>query len=245
MTDELTLPAPMTPADSDLRGYEFMPLYGDVLFRSSFFTRATPEEFRAAMKLWWAAWWEVPAASLPNNERDLSVLAGVSLRAWRKMRREVLTNWVLCADDRWYHPFLADIACSAFSKRKTQSLKGLNGARKRWNNNGHEHSTGISTGIAPAINTDSTTNATATLKDSAGNSKGSKEKLIPPYIPPGGTATPTPAAQSFARAQRQIAEQRTAAAHAAPPPGGSVAAFTAQHLAKKPGKFEDVEETDP
>ena len=68
------LPEPMTPADCDLRGLEYMPLLGQHLFGSEFNARANDSEWRAGLTLWWAAWCQVPAASLPDDDVALCAL---------------------------------------------------------------------------------------------------------------------------------------------------------------------------
>lgn len=70
------LPPPTTPPDCHLRGFDWMPLFGHRLFGSDLCAIATDEEFRAALRLWWAAWQQCPAASLLNNERALAEAAG-------------------------------------------------------------------------------------------------------------------------------------------------------------------------
>ncbi len=66
MSDER--PAPLVPADVDLRGLEYMPLLGARLMASDFHARASDSEWRAALTLWWAAWQQVPAGSLPDDD---------------------------------------------------------------------------------------------------------------------------------------------------------------------------------
>jgi hypothetical protein len=73
----LTAEAPLTPPEADLTGYAFMPLFGEQLFGSDFNLEASDAEFRAALRIWWAAWTQVPAASLPNDEKKLCQLAGL------------------------------------------------------------------------------------------------------------------------------------------------------------------------
>lgn len=217
------LPDPLVAADVDLRGYQFMPLHGDVLFRSAFNVRATDAEFRAAINLWWSAWWESPAASLPNNERDLARLAGLpDLRKWRKVRELVMEKWVLCSDDRWYLPFLADLSTDAFSKRKSATTKGRNGAKKRWGNNGHAHARANAPANAPAITTHSTGNAPAKETDSTGNSKGSE---VNNPLPPSSKSTSKPMlpAVKVSKTQQQIAEQKSWKVD--PPPPGLIEAW--------------------
>jgi hypothetical protein len=98
-------PQPLVPADVDLRGYEFMPFYGHRLFGSDFNARVSDAGFRAAVALWWNAWNQVPAASLPNDEVALCRLAdlGRDLKTWRKVKSESLHGFVECSDGRLYH----------------------------------------------------------------------------------------------------------------------------------------------
>ena len=62
MTDT-ELPSPLVPAEVDLRGLEYMPLLGARLFESDFYLDADDAEFRIGVRLWWAAWNQVPAGS--------------------------------------------------------------------------------------------------------------------------------------------------------------------------------------
>lgn len=118
------LPAPLVPAEVDLRGLEYMPLLGLHLFGSDFNAQATDTEWRAAVTIWWAAWNQVPAASLPDDDVALCRHAdfGRDLRAWRKVKARALHNFVLCSDGRLYHTFLAKQALIAWEKRKEDQI---------------------------------------------------------------------------------------------------------------------------
>lgn len=119
-------PAPFTSADCDLRGYEWMPLFGARLFASNFEAHASDLAFRIAIKLYWECWQQVPAASLPNDDVQLCRLAGLGrdLKTWRKLRADgVLHGFVLCSDDRLYHGLLADEALKAWEARKRQQAE--------------------------------------------------------------------------------------------------------------------------
>ena len=117
--------APLTPSDCDLRGYEFMPVFGHQLFGSELYLKASAEEFRAAMRLWWAAWNQCPAASLPSNDGALAQLAdfGRDVKSWRRVREVALHGFVECEDGRLYHPFLAAKAVDAFDRRLRSDTK--------------------------------------------------------------------------------------------------------------------------
>lgn len=132
------LPAPPIAADADLSGYDFMPLHGDRLRSSDTNGRATDAEFRAAINLWWSAWKQVPAASLPDDDVILCKLAdlGRDLRSWRKVKAVAMSNFVKCSDGRFYHPFLAAEAARAWELRLKARAKGIAGNAKRWGKDG-------------------------------------------------------------------------------------------------------------
>lgn len=125
------VPEPLVPADVDLRGYEFMPLYGDRLLGSETWITASAEGKVAAVRLWWRAYAkEVPAASLPDDDKLLADYAGYgnSHRTWARLRSQALRGFVKCSDGRLYHRVLAPLAIEAWEFRQSQSAK----ARKRW-----------------------------------------------------------------------------------------------------------------
>lgn len=127
------LPEPFVPADADLRGYEYMPLYGERLRTSDHNSGCTDEAFRASINIWWSAWQQVPAASLPTNEVVLCKLAdlGRDMKAWNRVREHAMRNFVLCRDGRYYHTFLAPLACAAWAERvKYRARAKLGGAAR-------------------------------------------------------------------------------------------------------------------
>lgn len=127
------LPPPMTPADCDLRGLEYMPLHGAKLFASDFYARASDAEFRAGMSLWWEAWQQVPAASLPDDDVVLCRLADLArdIKTWRKIKAMAMHGFVLCSDGRWYHEFLAQQALVAWDKRVKERERKAQWREKR------------------------------------------------------------------------------------------------------------------
>lgn len=122
------LPDPLVPPDVDLRGYEFMPLFGDRLFGSETWIGATPEAKLAGLQLWWRAYAkEVPSSSLPDNDTLLASYAGygIAFKQWRKIKAQAMRGFVLCADGRWYHPFVAELAMDAWKGRCAHQLRTL------------------------------------------------------------------------------------------------------------------------
>ncbi|UYM61329.1 YdaU family protein [Pseudomonas aeruginosa] len=90
-----------------MRGLPFMPLDVVRLLDSDLFALTSGDEFKAALSLWCKAWLQVPAASLPNDDRVLAHLSGAGAR-WRKVKDMALRGWQLCSDDRLYHPVIAE-----------------------------------------------------------------------------------------------------------------------------------------
>jgi hypothetical protein len=115
-------PAPLTPPDCDLRDFSWMPL--DVLrLRDSDLTvLSSGEAFRAAVLLWCASWHQVPAASLPTDDRLLANLAGYGrdMAGWSEVRVDALRGFVECSDGRLYHRVVAEKALEAHDQRKAQ-----------------------------------------------------------------------------------------------------------------------------
>src|SRR4051812_6586693 len=96
-----------------------MPLLGGHLFGSNFNAKASDLEFRVALTLWWAAWTQHPAASLPDDDQALCKLAdlGRDMRAWKRVKTVALHGFVKCSDGRLYHRTLAKQALIAWEKR--------------------------------------------------------------------------------------------------------------------------------
>lgn len=98
MTQDVTLPVPLVPAEVDLRDFGFMPLHVSRLRDSDLAALATGDEFRAAVLLWCYSWHQVPAGSLPNDDRVLALRSGAaanssaSRRAAAAIRSRSLTQ---------------------------------------------------------------------------------------------------------------------------------------------------------
>lgn len=122
------LSPPLTPAGCDLRDFQYLPLDVERLRDSELATLESPEACWAAVLLWCASWHQVPAASLPNDERILANYAGYFHRgkvdpAWESIRAGAMRNWVLCSDDRYYHPVVAEKANVAWESKWLQAHK--------------------------------------------------------------------------------------------------------------------------
>jgi uncharacterized protein YdaU (DUF1376 family) len=120
MDDMTELPEPLVPADVDLRGMPFMPLYIDRLQKSKawLLCKRRPELAFFLMNLWMRSWQEVPAASLEDDEDVLADAAMVDHKTWSKVRADALRGWVKCSDGRLYHPVVAELAVEAWGQRQ-------------------------------------------------------------------------------------------------------------------------------
>lgn len=127
-------PAPLVPAEVDLRDFAFMPLDVVRLRDSGLTAKATGDEFRAAVLLWCASWHQVPAASLPDDDDELANICGYSRarREWAKVRGGAMRGWVACDDGRLYHAAVAGKALEAWIEKLASAIGGATGNSKRW-----------------------------------------------------------------------------------------------------------------
>jgi hypothetical protein len=119
---EARMREPLTPGDCDLRGMPFMPVDLVRLFDSDLYALSTGDQFKAAFTLWGKAFLQVPAGSLPTDERILAHLSGAGAN-WRKVRDVALRGWVRCSDGRLYHPVVAEKARAAWDARQAQRAR--------------------------------------------------------------------------------------------------------------------------
>ena len=116
------LPEPLTPPDCDLRGMPYMPVDLVRLFDSDLFLLSTGAEFKAAFCLWGKAFLQVPAGSVPDDDRILAGLSGAG-KQWPKLRAMALRGWIKCSDGRLYHPVVAQKAKDAWEARLAQRAR--------------------------------------------------------------------------------------------------------------------------
>ena len=139
-------PEPLTPADCDLKDFAYMPLDVARLRQSELTSDETPEACWAAVLLWCAAWHEIPAGSIPDNDQWQAKQAGYVARgkidkAWDSVKAGALRGFVLCSDGRLYHPVVAEKARESWESKQRHAygkmcerLRKLNKARAE-----HDH----------------------------------------------------------------------------------------------------------
>jgi hypothetical protein len=128
------LPAPLTPRECDLSDFPFMPLEIARLRRSKTWRKAkrNPELAFPLINLWTAAWHDVPAGSLEDDDEVLADLAMCSPVKWKRLRDQVLAGWVKCNDGRLYHPTVCEKVRESWeAKLEHRARLGNMTARKR------------------------------------------------------------------------------------------------------------------
>jgi hypothetical protein len=193
---------PLVPFDVDLRDFPYMPLDVVRLRDSDLATTAPAEAFQAAVMLWCASWHQIPASSLPSDDRLLAKLAGYGrdVPGWQRIKQDALRGFVLCSDDRYYHPVIADKAIEAVAKKKKQSDRTANATAAR---------------LRKEAERNVTRNEERNVADGADVtlSKGKEgigiegKGLIPPVVPPDGGTQPEQAAKPEQGKRRKRSER--------------------------------------
>jgi len=113
-------PEPLVPAYLILRAGSALPLDAARLRLSSFARQVDGAAFRAAVFLWATAWQESPAGSLPNDPMALAAAAHLRREPhrWTQIEAQALGGFVLCSDNRWYHPSVCELAIEAFNDQE-------------------------------------------------------------------------------------------------------------------------------
>ena len=117
----MNLPPPLVPANVDLRSMPEMPLEVALLKDASVIVSITDAAFKAAVLLWGAAWHQIPAASLPDDDKILAMVAGYGrdVSGWMEIKDQALWKFVKCSDGRWYHPKIAEKAIRTWEYRES------------------------------------------------------------------------------------------------------------------------------
>lgn len=130
----MSAPAPLTPANCDLRDFSRMMIDISRLRQSDFDAITDDSAWRAGVNLWFSAWHSVPAGSLADDEAGLAKAAGLGrdLRTWRKIRTDALNGFVACSDGRLYHRTVCEFALEAWIEKLVQRISSGAGNAKRW-----------------------------------------------------------------------------------------------------------------
>lgn len=121
----------LVPEVCDLTNYPYLPVDVESFRNASFWIKANDVQKIAYMNLLLISWHQIPASSLPNDPLLLEHFAGIGKR-WVKNSNFVLNDWVLCSDNRYYHPYVAKKALEAWVQKLQAMISGLKGNEKRW-----------------------------------------------------------------------------------------------------------------
>lgn len=122
---------PLTPKECDVSNFPFMPLDIDRLLNSETWILGDDSEKVASMTLWLKSWSQIPAASIPNNDKMLAHLSGMGTK-WKKVKDHALRGWVDGGDGRLYHHVVAEKALEAWIEKLASAISGAQGNAKRW-----------------------------------------------------------------------------------------------------------------
>jgi hypothetical protein len=190
------VPEPLTARECDLQDFPFMPLHVARLRDSDLAAEEDPEACWYAVLLWAAAWHQLPAGSLPDNDTVLCKLIGLGrdLKTFRKHRNGALRGFIKCSDGRLYHPVVAEQVRDAWKSKLEQRWRTeCSRIRKANQRNGTEHPqptfeefvardkadavTGLSHGTSPNVPSDIASNRQG---QGQGQGQGIEEKSSEP-----------------------------------------------------------------
>lgn len=126
------LPDPLVPVETDIRDLDGFMLNVERLMASELWALSSGDEFKAAVGLWCRAWKQIPAGSLPDDDRILAAFSGAG-QLWPQVKEMALRGFILCADGRLYHQVLcADVDRAAIKKRERRDrTRAATEARQR------------------------------------------------------------------------------------------------------------------
>lgn len=116
---------PAVPSECNLTDFAFMPLEVQRLRKSKawLLARRKPEIGFYMINLWSAAWHNVPAGSLEDDDDVLADQAMCDPKRWPKVREEALRGWVKATDGRLYHNVLTEKVLEAWDAKKKQRAR--------------------------------------------------------------------------------------------------------------------------
>ncbi len=227
--------APLVPAGVDLRDFLYTPVEFGRLLSSETWVLSNDAEKVAALTLWGKSWSEVPAGSIPDNDRMLANLSGAGPR-WKRVKDMALRGWVRCDDGRLYHPVMCEKALEAWLEKLASRLSSGAGNAKRWglefDPTDIEREIADATGMLAALNPASrklsrkrpskipTGIPTGSHQESRRDRKGTEAKGKEELSPPESLSGPTRVARAPTHAREAPPDDRTGTfeGHAAPQP---------------------------
>lgn len=128
-------PPPLVPAECVMSGNDWFPLYFDRLRKSKWWRRASDMARARNVMLWGEAYKATPAGSLPDDDDELAEAAGFGMHvdAFIAVKAEIMAPWVLCSDDRWYHPTVCEQVLDSWERMSAKRKADAERQRNRRN----------------------------------------------------------------------------------------------------------------
>lgn len=157
-------------------GNDWFPLAHRRLRKSKWWRRASDLARARNVMLWGEAYDATPAGSLPDDDDELAEAAGFGLDVEKFLlhKAEIMAPWVLCADERWYHPTVCEVVLETWELQSTKRRKAAERKKRS-----RDASRGVTPEMAsvtcdnPLLGRDGTTQTDST--DRRGRTKGSKK----------------------------------------------------------------------
>lgn len=99
------LPSPPYDEPVNLSGLKRLQLPSSLMLKTEMLTAMQDPSYGAMLRLAMCSLQQVPAGSLPMDERELRLLAGMvrsSEEEWARFRGMLAMNWTGCSDGRYY-----------------------------------------------------------------------------------------------------------------------------------------------
>lgn len=123
--------APLVPNKCSSNGLQAMLVEINTLSNSRMWLCLSHTAIHACLNLMMKSWYSIPCGSLPNDNTLLSHYAGIG-RKWNGVKNEVLSEFILANDNRYYHPYVARKGLELWIQSLIYSIEGNKGNEKRW-----------------------------------------------------------------------------------------------------------------
>lgn len=170
---------PLVPPECNLSDFPFMPLELARLRKSKswLLAKRKPEIGFYMINLWCAAWHNVPAGSLEDDDDQLADQAMCDPKRWPKVREEALRGWVKASDGRLYHNIVAEKVLEAWAAKRKQRgrTEEARKAKEKKRTEGNPAKASVTKPVTRPVTNSVTEPATEPVTDVVTGSKGEGE----------------------------------------------------------------------
>lgn len=121
-------PPPLVSSNVRIETFRYMPLDIHRLLSSTTWIKAAKQGNlgHVMMTLWCEAFRHSPAGSLPNDDEVLAHLAMCDMDEWKSIKERALSGFVLCSDNRLYHPVVVEKVMACWTQKQALSERTKN-----------------------------------------------------------------------------------------------------------------------